>query len=70
MMEESKILNDLKYKYCDKPKCPHCDNEDEDWWEYAEQDMDETRQCMNCGKEYRLQCEFSPSFSTSKELEE
>ncbi len=45
-------------------KCPYCDWEDEDSWEFEEDE--ETHICGECGEEFNVEREVEITYNTSK----
>jgi len=57
----------FKYEYTDLPKCPYCDHEEEDWWEWdLENQYDKTVGCTNCEKSFVVLMDLNPTFSSYK----
>ena len=51
------------------PTCPHCGEDDQDWWDCLEpkNDGDEWNvECCSCDKEYKVTMSVSVHFTTEK----
>lgn len=59
----------MKYEFNDLPKCPHCDYDQEDWWDgshLSHDDDTEQQGCQSCGEDFKITMHVSYSFSTEK----
>lgn len=54
----------MEHKYENQIKCPYCDWEDSDSWEFSEDDG--ISACGSCGKEFNVTREIQVSYSTSR----
>lgn len=61
------MSKDYKYYGNDNAICPHCDYEDQDSWEWAQEGGSEKDvECGNCGKEFHLTIDHTTTYTTSK----
>lgn len=63
-MNENKIIDELDCCCTDNPVCPYCGYEEHESWEIS--DKETQYSCDECGKIYRIEQEFSRTFSSSK----
>lgn len=54
----------MEHKYENQIKCPYCDWEDSDSWEFGEDDG--TATCGSCEKEFNVTREVEVTYSTSR----
>jgi len=54
----------MKHEYEDNIKCPYCDYEDNDSWEFTDEEGEYT--CGECGEEFNVSRNIEVTYSTSR----
>lgn len=54
----------MRHEYEKNIKCPYCDHEWEDSWEFT--DDEGTHECHECGKEFNVSRDIDITYSTSR----
>lgn len=68
----AKMSKEFETEWTNLPTCPHCGEQDRDWWDGRglENDGDQKYvECGACGKEHRITIHVTVEFTTEK-LEE
>jgi hypothetical protein len=61
-------MPNIDTEFTDEPVCPHCGKKDIDWWDCDDAKKEESwdSRCGFCGKEYRIVCHKTITFTTSE----
>lgn len=64
MNKGSKITENMEHKYESNIKCPYCDWEDKDSWEFGQDNGIQT--CGRCEEEFNVERQIEVTYTTSR----